>query len=256
MSATPSMHDPLTQRARDWHHAHQAAVCDSIEPWAHGTVVRASFYPTYYSFNLVRVEQEPELSAGQLASVADEALAGLEHRRIDFEDIAAADARRAELNALGWRTTRLVWMHHDHSLPPGADELEVSEAPYEAADELRLAWHLEEDDGSEYELFKVAAREVSEARGVRVLTVTEEGRTIAFAQLERSGGGAEITQVYVHPDHRGEGRGTAMTRAAVRAGAGAEDLWIVADDEDRPKELYRRLGFTPVWYSMECLLLR
>jgi hypothetical protein len=47
-----------------------------------------------------------------------------------------------------------------------------------------------------------------------------------------------------------------MTRAAVLAAAGAEDVWIVADDEDRPKELYGRLGFTGVWHSMECLLLR
>ena len=52
-------------------------------------------------------------------------------------------------------------------------------------------------------------------RDVRVLAVAEEGRPIAFAQLERAGSGAEITQVYVHPDHRGGGRGTAMTRAAI-----------------------------------------
>jgi GNAT superfamily N-acetyltransferase len=256
MSARPSIDETPAQRAREWHHAHQAAVCDTLEPWAHGTVVRTSRYPTYYSFNLVRVEEEPEMSAGQLTSFADEALAGLAHRRMDFEEIEAAEPRRAELVALGWKTTRLLWMRHDRPLPPAADELEVSEVPYEAADELRLAWHLQEDDGSEYEHFSLAAREVAEARGVRVLTVAESGRTIAFAQLERAGGGAEITQVYVDPEHRGCGRGTAMTRAAVLAAADAEDLWIVADDEDRPKELYRRLGFTGVWRSMECLLLR
>ena len=58
---------------------------------------------------------------------------------------------------------------------------------------------------------------------------------------------AEITSVYVLPEHRGGGRGTAITRAAIEACAGAADLWIVADDEDRPKELYARLGFRPVW---------
>jgi predicted GNAT family acetyltransferase len=90
---------------------------------------------------------------------------------------------------------------------------------------------------------------------VSVLTVREEGEPIAFAQLEHSGEGAEITQVYVHPERRGGGRGTAMTRAAVLAAADARDVWIVADDEDRPKELYGRLGFSPVWRTMECLLL-
>ena len=74
---------------------------------------------------------------------------------------------------------------------------------------------------------------------------------MAFAQVERAGDGAEITQVYVHPEHRGAGRGTAMTRAAIRSAVDVRDLWIIADDEDRPKRLYERLGFTPVLRSME-----
>ena len=42
-----------------------------------------------------------------------------------------------------------------------------------------------------------------------------------------------------------------MTRAAIEAAGDVRDLWIVADDEDRPKDLYARLGFRPVWTSME-----
>ena len=89
------------------------------------------------------------------------------------------------------------------------------------------------------------------SRGVRVLAVYEGDRPIAFAQLEHDGDAAEIGQVYVHPEYRGGGRGTAMTRAAIEAAGGVRDLWIVADDEDRPKDLYARLGFRPVWTSME-----
>ena len=43
----------------------------------------------------------------------------------------------------------------------------------------------------------------------------------------------------------------AMTRAAIEAAGDVRDLWIVADDEDRPKELYARLGFRPAWATME-----
>jgi ribosomal protein S18 acetylase RimI-like enzyme len=252
MSAMPN---PLTQRARDWHHGSHAAVCDLIEPWDHGTVIRAARYPTYYSFNVVRVEDEPGMSAGELTGFAVQGLSGLGHLRLDFEQIEAADSRRAALEALGWKASRLLWMHHDLPLPPAPAEIEVEEVPYDAVDELRLAWHLEEADGSEYELFKLAAREVAMTRDVRLLAVREGERPIAFAQLERAGSGAEITQVYVHPDRRGGGRGTAMTRAAILAASDAEDLWIVADDEDRPKQLYRRLGFRPAWTSMEYLRL-
>ena len=28
---------------------------------------------------------------------------------------------------------------------------------------------------------------------------------------------------------------------------------IIADDEDRPKELYARLGFAPIWRAVEFL---
>jgi len=52
---------------------------------------------------------------------------------------------------------------------------------------------------------------------------------------------AEITQVYVHPEHRAAG-GAAMTRAAIEAAGDEHDLWIAADDEDRPKQLYARLA--------------
>ena len=89
------------------------------------------------------------------------------------------------------------------------------------------------------------------SREVRVLAVHDGGRPIAFTQLVQVGDGAEITQVFVHPDHRGGGRGTAMTRAAIEAAGDVRDLWIVADDEDRPKELYARLGFRTAWTSME-----
>jgi GNAT superfamily N-acetyltransferase len=252
--AQSTRHSP-SERARAWRHSFHAAVCDTVEPWVHGTVVRAGRYPTYYDLNVVRVEQEPGVGVAELAAFADEALAGLGHRRLDFEEIEAGESRRAALTAGGWKTTSLLWMRHDRPLPEGGAEVAVEQAPYEAADELRRTWHLEEDDGSEYEQFCVAAREVSMSRDVRVLTVSDGVRPIAFAQLEREGPGAEVTQVYVHPDRRGSGIGTAITCSAVRAAAGAEDVWIVADYEDRPKELYGRLGFSPAWRSLECLLL-
>jgi ribosomal protein S18 acetylase RimI-like enzyme len=243
----------LAERAREFWRAHQAAVCDQREPWAHGTVLRATRHPSYYAFNLVRVEEEPALDAAALAAFADTVLDGLEHRRIDFEQVEPAQARRADFERMGWKPAALLWMHHTD---PGAVEagegFEVEQAPYEVADGLRLAWHLEDHDDYAYdESFRAGAQEVAEARDVRLLIVREGSEPIAFAQVERWGDQAEVTQVYVHPDHRGGGRGTAMTRAAIRSAADARHLWIVADDEDRPKRLYERLGFEPVCRTME-----
>jgi predicted GNAT family acetyltransferase len=99
------------------------------------------------------------------------------------------------------------------------------------------------------------ARDVALRCHAQVLAVLESDAPVAIAQLERDGDAAEITQVYVRPEYRGGGRGTTITRGAIYAAGDARDLWIVADDEDRPKQLYARLGFRPAWTAMEFLRL-
>jgi ribosomal protein S18 acetylase RimI-like enzyme len=242
--------DDVRERARAWRHAAHAAVCDVVEPWAHGTVVRATRHPSYFDYNLVRVEEDPAMSVDELAAFADQALAGLAHRRFDFDDVEVADALRPGFRAIGYRTLRLVWMRHEAPAPPGP-QVAVDEVPYDAVHELRVAWHEENSPDQDASDYHAQARAVAMSRGARVLAVHEGERPIAFAQLEHAGDGAEISQVYVHPDYRGGGRGTAMTRAAIQAAGDVRDLWIAADDEDRPKELYARLGFRPAWTAME-----
>jgi GNAT superfamily N-acetyltransferase len=239
-------------RARAWLHATHAAVCDVLAPWKHGTVVRATRYPGYFDFNLVRVEDDTELSLDALVSAADDALAGLGHRRISFEVLAAAEPLRAGFEALGWKATRLVWMRHAGTPPPPAS-LPVERVPYDAVRDLRLAWHREDFPDLDPTDHYSEAREVAARRHAEVFAVLDRGAPVAFAQLERDGKAAEITDVYVQPEHRAEGLGTAITRAAIKAAGDASDLWIVADDDGRAKELYTRLGFRPAWTTMDFL---
>jgi ribosomal protein S18 acetylase RimI-like enzyme len=246
------LNDDPAERARAWLHDAQGAVCDLIEPWAHGTVVRATRYPGYWDFNVVRVEEESELSAEALAAFSDEALSGLAHRRVDLELAAAAEPLRADFRALGWLTTRLVWMRHEGPAR-SAPEIPVEPVPYEALNDLRVTWHGEDFPDNPLGDYLVHAREVARLRDTEVLAVLENDAPVAYAQLTSDGRSTEIEQVYVSPDHRGRGLGTALTRAAIRAAGDVEDLWIVADDEGRPKQLYARLGFRPVWTAIEAL---
>jgi GNAT superfamily N-acetyltransferase len=244
----------LEARARRWRWSAHAVICDSVEHWTHGTVARASRYPDYYDFNLVRVEDDLGMDFQSLVEFTDQALAGLAHRMICFDRIAAADRVRGDFAAHGWKTMRVLWMHFEGDRP--TDGLNVQQVPYESVHHLRVAWHAEDfPDTPESADFYRQAREVSSARGVEVLAVAAEDDLMGFAQLERDGPAAEITQVYVSPEHRGAGLGTALTSAAIREAGDAGDLWICADDEDRPKELYERLGFRPAWVAMDCLRL-
>jgi ribosomal protein S18 acetylase RimI-like enzyme len=255
--AVESELDAEARRARAWYRGHHEAVCETLEPWEHGTIVRCARLPDYWDFNLLRVEEDPGADAEALVAVADAALADAAHRRIDIEPLEFAERLRPDFGAMGWLTERLVWMLHDGSAPESSG-LSVDEVGYDAVHELREAWHREDFPDHDPSAYHAQARELALSRGSRVLAARRDGEPIGFAQLERDPTGSEVAQVFVRPEARGEGLGTALTTAAIAAARAADpdgDLWIVADDEDRPKELYARLGFRPVWRMMEATRL-
>jgi GNAT superfamily N-acetyltransferase len=241
-------------RARAWVHATQAAVCDVIEPWEHGTVIRATAYPTYFDLNLVRVEDRADLTVDEVVRVADAALAGLQHRHVGFEVLDAGERVREGLEALGWKSARLVWMRHEGGERPG-NAIQVERVPYDDVHDLRVRWNHEDFPTLDTRDYFAHAREIAMHRGVEVFAVRDGGTPIAFAEVERAGDGAEVASVYVHPDHRGRGLGTAITQAAIDAAGDAADLWITTDDDGRARPIYERLGFRAAWRMLGFLRL-
>ena len=232
----------------------QDAVCDSVEEWEHGWIVRSPSYPRYFDLSLVHIRDDVDWTADDVVTFADRALAGFEHRRVGFESIAAGERVRPGLKALGWMSERLAWMRHEGASSPGGGA-RVERVPYEAAHDLRVAWIYEDFPTLDTTGYFEEARAVSMARGVVVLAVVEDGVPVAFAELERIGDSAEVASVYVHPDHRGAGLGTAITEAAIEAGSDARDLWIVADADGNARHIYERLGFREAWTVLDFLRL-
>jgi GNAT superfamily N-acetyltransferase len=99
----------------------------------------------------------------------------------------------------------------------------------------------------ETEAFHTQAREVAELADARVIAAVEEGRPVGFAEVETHDGGSEVTQVFVRPERRGAGLGGALTARAIGIGAdAAQNVWICAGRDDRPRWLYEGLGFRAV----------
>jgi len=80
--------------------------------------------------------------------------------------------------------------------------------------------------------------------GVGVLA-THDGRAVGHGVLLAGGSGHELA-LFVHPDYRSAGVGTALLRALLGHGetAGVERVWLSVRRANRPAvRLYRRAGF-------------
>jgi GNAT superfamily N-acetyltransferase len=231
-----------------WHHAQHALVCDELEPWRYGTVVRTPSSPDYWDYNVVRVEgPDPGLGAGELIVEVDRLQANLRHRKLEVEDEGAGARLRDAFALAGWSHERLA--HMRRTGPPPAPDPAVAEVHLADTRALRVEWFSDLDwAGDAVERFVVAQEPVLELRGGRAFVVLEDGVAIGFTTVSAPDGmtAAEIDQLYVTPSHRGAGVGRALVHSALAA-VDRDPAWIVADDEDRPKQLYERLGFTPVW---------
>lgn len=94
------------------------------------------------------------------------------------------------------------------------------------------------------QLFKAKAL-IGERVTTRFLAIEVDGEVVSYADLYTSGADAQIEDLGTLPEHRSRGYASAVVLAAIETarGAGADFVFLVADAEDWPKELYRRLGF-------------
>lgn len=238
-------------RAIAWRHGYHAAVCNRIEPWAHGTAVRADDVPSYYEFNLARVAgPDPGLDAEALAAAAEPALAGLGHRRIEVEDTAAGERVAPGFAAMGWIVERLAYLSRELPGPElsGRHGAELRIEPFEASRSLRRAWQGESTWGEEAD-FTLVEEQAAAPRGTRAAVGYLDGEPAGFAGFSAYGETAEIETVFCLPERRNGGLGgDLVARALAEAHAGgARHALIEADDDGHSKRLYERLGFRTVW---------
>jgi len=124
----------------------------------------------------------------------------------------------------------------------------VREGAEETVIPLMAAWNEEEhaDEGPEAlrQLTEFARREWR-ARRARVLVSDD---ALATCRVWSEDGIAQIEAVYTSPQARGRGWARKLlTRALDLAREGDPELiFIIADDDDTPKQLYARLGFDPL----------
>jgi ribosomal protein S18 acetylase RimI-like enzyme len=94
---------------------------------------------------------------------------------------------------------------------------------------------------------------IAEHVEARFFATVVDDEVVSYADLYQEGPEAQVEDVGTLPEHRGRGYATAVVLAAIAAARerGAEFVFLVADKEDWPKELYRRLGFDELGYYVK-----
>jgi predicted GNAT family acetyltransferase len=96
-----------------------------------------------------------------------------------------------------------------------------------------------------------AAQLTGREGNARHFAVRASGEVASAADLYSDGRTAQVEDVATAPAQRGRGYATAVVLRAVEEAlaSGHEFVFLVADAEDWPKELYVRLGFAPLGHT-------
>ena len=220
---------------------------ERTEPARFGTAVFDDRVPRRYDSNYLLLDElPPEVAAEELAAEAER----LGRPVVFFRHEASGERVAPGFAALGWRLDRhevMAWRR-----PP------QREAPLELVRELDLdalreprrrlmagyPWATPEIVRELHEAKRLMAARVE----TRFFGVVDDGEVVAYADLYVDPPDAQVEDVGTLEEHRGRGYASAVVLHAAQEArrAGADLVFLVADAEDWPQHLYRRLGFDAV----------
>ncbi len=233
----------------------EEATATRVEPWRFGSAIFTDDFPGRYDSNFLRVERPiGSATPTELAAEADRLLAGLGHREVVVEDADAGTRLAAGFRELGYLVERLVYMVF-RTRSPETPALAVREVSPQLLRPTLLATNLAIDGMSQADAEMLADfRPVSAERaGTRYFAVELDGVIASYCELYLHDGAAQVEDVNTLVAFRNRGAGRAVVRGAIAAAhaAGADLVWIVADADDWPQQLYAKLGFEAIGGSWQ-----
>jgi ribosomal protein S18 acetylase RimI-like enzyme len=205
--------------------------------------------PRVWDANWILIEREG-IAAAEVAMLAEQALAGFDHRTVVVAD--EEDGRRlaGEIVSLpGWEVDRTVYMAFEGE--PRAPDQEVVETPLDGFLDLRRdlihSWlaDSEAEEGTVEQLIEWNRR-YGEIAGDRWFLAPAERAASACCLMARDGIG-QVENVGTLTAARGRGFAKAVALAALSASRadGNRITFLAADADDWPRLMYEKLGFVP-----------
>jgi ribosomal protein S18 acetylase RimI-like enzyme len=227
---------------------------EHVEPIAGidgGMAVFTPSLPRVWELNLLLGESgavEPLMEAAERVQGA----AGLRHRKVRFAGPGPSiDMLEAIASAAGWSVDRelvMVRQREPDSEPRrGATVREIGAKALASVEDRFVA---SEPYGSDPEVRRqlIAQHErwAHAAARARCIGIFDDGEQAGWCRLYEDDGVIEIDSVGVLPDRRGRGLGRTLLEGVLRLVPEDRLLFLLADTEDWPKDLYGRLGFEAV----------
>jgi GNAT superfamily N-acetyltransferase len=207
--------------------------------------------PLVYHANALHVTATADVSAEDLMAKADELFGGLDHRRVVIEHEDLWGGLAASFYDAHWTRRTEVYMAHRRApdrieIPASIQEIEFEDLA--ASEDTFIASEPWGRDPEVRAQFTQRNRRASHAADERIFAAMDEGAPVAWAKLRTLGDVLQIEDVATLPHVRGLGLGRGVVTAALQAALArdAKLLFIIAADDDWPKELYGKLGFEPI----------
>lgn len=225
-------------------------------PFEWGTQLLHPALPLVWSLNFARVEEPRRpIDAHALAAAVEGLSWPSEHsaRRVVVEDAALGGALAPGFKSIDWEIEKLVFMALVREPPPVPDLGARRMSSAELARGVAAFWP---DTGKPPDALEqiVASRGVVQrAVDVTIFGVMLDDEPASFCELFRNGPTAQVENVQTGDAFRRRGLATAVTLAAVHhaRAAGADFVFLIADADDWPKEMYRKLGFEDIGVTYE-----
>ena len=247
------------RRALEFELAIEDRCAAETTPFEWGTLLCYPELPLVWALNFARVAAAPMTL--DVATLVDTVLAlpwpaAVRHRKIvvNDEDLGRRLARGFE--SPDWEIERLLFMSLRDDAIPATDPVRVREVSSEeraAAMVDYLPQVAAKYDISELNQI-IRSREVVErATDLRHFGAFVDGELASTCELFADGPTAQVENVTTAERFRGRGLSKAVVGRAIAEAraAGADFVFLIADADDWPKEMYRKMGFEDIGITYE-----
>jgi ribosomal protein S18 acetylase RimI-like enzyme len=236
----------------------EEGVCDEVVKTRHGTALLTPSLPLVWQVNAIRVE-DPQASVPELTAEADAVQAAFGHRKLVMHDERLGARLAPQFAKAGWNVFRVLIMLRRRPAERSEQPASGAEVSRDVGAAALAAFRREQPFGWQNE----AVRQLAEmdARYTRVLTARDFASPpddpACACRLYTHDGLGQVDEVGTLEARRGRGHARAAVAAAADAASadGCEQVFMVTDAADWPKELYRRLGFDEIGATYEFLKL-